>query len=51
MEVRVKTEPNLATQAVYEHLLYLFASFTFFYLLVLLLSIHFVLKYNKYHIL
>ncbi len=43
IEERVKTEQNLATQAVYEHFLYIFICiFSIFHLLVLLLSI---LKY------
>ncbi len=62
MQNGVKTEHNLATQAVYEFFLYiyLFASFPFciylyFYFQYLstfkILKILFVLKYNKYHIL
>ncbi len=60
MQERVKTENNLATQAVYEHVcIYLFASFRFciylyFYFQYLSLRFKkniFVLKYSKYHIL
>ncbi len=61
MEKSFKTEHNIATQAVYEHFIYIiiasfpFCIYLYFYFQYLstfkIKTILFVLKYNKYHIL